>query len=602
MTREQALTRLVEVVHKDARHVWYQRTTDLAALYRKLVTGDGLDDLLKQFVIRETDEAFKQRVALTQHVATTTVRNLMDVFNKVPRSNYQRIVTHGEKKDDKRTKELEGRFDIFWGIRSLDDYVKTRWLEINAIDPNLFIVVEFKAFDNRVERASPYPFEVSSSQAVDYSRENNILQYLVVKTEMALQTKEKPDGKGDKYTVYLENETFTLSEVDPKTRVVGIKDGEIVFDGEQGWLLSKKRLYLLEFAIPHNAGRVPAVQAGYSRDPWTGGQTFVSPYESAVPLIKKSIKVNSELDITMSQQVFPHRLQYMPKCAAQGCINGFTENGDQCTTCKGTGHSSVTSAMEVMYVKMPKEPEDMIDLEKLLVFKGPPMDVVEFQDKYVDKLTASCKAVVFNSESFTQTQLHNTATGQMLDRDNIQDTLLTCAMGFAETWKFLATTTAIFTELDKGLDARLIFSKDFKLKGITELVADLESAKRSEAGPAVVLNIQDQIARLMYSETPDLYRRWLTQERFNPFSGMSETQISLALSDPAVPERYKVRYLMLGVIFSELEVEEPGFYLLAYEAQAALVEQKVKMYMEESKAAQKPIIQLPPVATGINAN
>ena len=39
--------------------------------------------------------------------------------------------------------------------------------------------------------------------------------------------------------------------------------------------------------------------------------------------------------------------------------------------------------MEVIYIKMPKHPEDIIDLEKLLVFKGPPIDVVEFQDKYV---------------------------------------------------------------------------------------------------------------------------------------------------------------------------------------------------------------------------
>lgn len=605
-TREQALVRLVEVVHKDKRHAWYQRTVELAALYRKLVTGDGLDELLQRFVSRETDAAFAQRIALTQHTVTTTTKNVMDVFYKVPRSNYQRILSHGGTTDDKPTAALEDRAKVFWGTRNLDNYVQTRWLEMNATDPNAFVVVEFKPFDYRYERASPYPFEVSSAQCVDYKYENQVLQHLIVKTEIPLPTKEKPEGMGDKYTVYLADETITLVEIDPASRPqIGQEEGVLQTTPTGGFLLSKKRWYSLSFAVPHSAGQVPAKQVGYARDAWTGGQTFVSPYDAAVPLLKKSIKVNSELDITMSQQVFPHRLQYMPKCGARDCHDGYTANGEMCDTCKGTGHASITSAMDVIYVKLPKEPADIIDLEKLLVFKAPPVDVITFQTEYVDKLTAGAKSAVFNSESFTQTQIQETATGKMLDRDNVQDTLYTCAMGYADMWQFLVQMTATFTQLDKDLEARLVFSKDFKLKGLTEYIADLESAKRSEAGAAVIQNIQDNIARLMYSENPEQYRKWATQERFNPFSGMSSDMVSLSLSDPAVPERYKVRYMMLGVIFNELEEENDNLYLLAPDKLAELVEAKVKAYMDESKQAQKPVFALPQGGNGkeaINAN
>lgn len=589
------MARLVEVVHQGKRHAWYQRTVDLAALYRKLYTGDGLDSLLQQFVSRESDAAFSQRVALTQHIVTTTAQNIMDVFYKVPRANYQRVLTHGGNADDNKTVEFEERARIFWGTKTLDNYVQTRWLEMNATDPNGFIVVEFEAFDYRTERAAPYPFEVSSEQAVDYTYKNSILQYLIVKIPISLPTKERPDGTGDKYTVYLQNETFTLVEIDPAMRPAGLAEQEGVWQyvgTESAYLFSKKHWYYLTFAIPHNAGRVPAKQVGYSRDAWSGGQTYVSPYNKAVPLLKKSIKVNSELDITMSQQVFPHRLQYMPKCTAQGCLDGRDANGHTCGTCNGTGYASITSSQDVIYLKLPKEPQDVLNLEKILVFKGPPMDVVEFQDKYVDKLTAGCKAAVFNSESFTQAQVQETATGKMLDRDNVQDTLYTCAIGYAETWQFLVEMTATFTDLGKDLEARLIFSKDFKLKGVTELVADLEAAKRSEAGPTVIHNIQEQIARLMYADAPELYRKWETQERFNPFSGMSEAAVSLALSDPAVPARYKVRYLMLGVLFSELEAENPNFYLMPADAQAKEIEAKVKAYMDEG-ATGKPTFTLP---------
>ncbi len=590
MTQQQALVRLIEVV-KGKRHKNYDRTVALAALYRKLYTGDGIDDLLQRFVARESDAAFAQRKALTVHVVPTTAKNIMDVFYKVPRSNYQRVLRHETAEaEPKPTVELDSRLRTFWGMRSLDAYVQTRWIEMNATDPNAFLVVEFDEFDYRTERAAPYPFEVSSVQAVDYSYQNAVLKHLIVKTQIALPTKDKPDGTGDKYTVYLENETMVLVEIPKDIVPFGLleKDGGFQLYADGLYLCEKKRWYRLSIAIPHNAGRVPAKQVGYTRDPWTDGQTYVAPYDKAVPLLMKSIKVNSELDITMSQQVFPHRLQYMPKCGVQDCHDGYMPNGQQCGTCKGTGHASITSAQDVIYIKMPKNPTEIIDLEKLLAFKGPPMEVVQFQAEYTESLTAAAKAVVFNSESFTRQQIQDTATGKMLDRDNVQDTLYTCAQGFAETWKFLVDLTAIFTGLDKGLTAKLVFSKDFKLKGITELVADLEAAKRSEAGPAVIQNIQEQIARIMYADAPDMYRKWEAQERFNPFSGMSETAVSLALSDPAVPARYKVRYLMLGVIFSEIEAESPGFYKMPGEMQGRIIDQKVQAYMAEGSTA-KPV-------------
>lgn len=594
MTREEALIRIVEVIHKDARHVWYQRTVELSRLYRKLVTGDDLDSLLKPFVRREDDASFKQRVDLTQHVVTTVAENIMDVFNKVPRANYQRILDHGGKTDDPKTTELENAVSRFWGRKSADDYMKTRWLEMNATDPNGFVVVEFKPFDNTKERAKPYPFEVTAEQAVDYLFDNNVLQYLIVETPLKYETRE---GKkmGKRYTVYLENETFVFEQIDQKSTTAILKEG-VLMPSESGALLkTKDRLFVARFSTPHNAGRVPAKQVGYQRDQWTGGQTHVAPYEAAVPLLLKSIKVNSELDITMSQQVFPHRLQYMPKCTAQGCLDGYLANGGKCASCNGSGHESITSSQEVIYFSMPKRGEDMVDLEKILVFKGPPIDVVKFQSEYVDKLTAGCKAAVFNSESFTQAQIQGTATGQMLDRDNVQDTLYTCAQGFAEMWQFLVEMTAEFTDLSADLDARIIFSKDFKLKGLSELITDLETAKRSGAGPAVIRHIQEQIARLIYSDTPDLYNEWAIQEKFNPFSGFSEEQITMALASPSVPARVKTRFYMFGLLFSEVESETDNFYRLPEEKQKELIEAKVKAYMDEAGANEPPVIKIPAV-------
>lgn len=600
LNKEQALQRLIQVVSKGARHPWYERTTELADLYRKLVTGDGLDNLLRQFVQRESADAFKERVKLTQHVVTTVTKNIMDVFYKVPRSNYQRILEHLGDSSERMTAELEGVMSTFWGVRNLDEYVQTRWLEMNATDPNGFVVVEFKPFDNQRERAKPYPYEVTSHEAVDYKYENNVLQYLTVKTSFSLPINLKKDKVGDNYALYLQNETLNLQEIDPATVTTSLIENQFVPTENGQYLLSNKRVYFLTESIPHNAGRVPAKPVGYLRDAWTNGQTFVSPYDSAVPLLLKSVKVNSELDITMSQQVFPHRLQYMPVCKADGCHKGRLAEGGICGSCKGTGHDSITSAMDIIYFTMPRDAADIIDLEKVLVFKGPPIEVVQFQKDYVTDLTAGCKAVVFNSESFSKMQISGTATGELLDRDNVQDTLYSCAKGFSDTWGFYVWMTADFADLSKGLNAKLVFSKDFQLKNMSELISDLEAAKRSEVGPAVIQHISNDIARLMYSEDPQQYNEWWVKESFNPFSGMSADMIALALSDPAVPQKYKTRYLMLGVIFSELENEVEGFYQFKKTEQARLIDEKVMSYMNETKPV-APAITLP-INTPANAN
>jgi len=594
LNREQALARLAAVVSKGERHPWYDRTIELASLYRKLVTGDGLDDLLRQFVQREDDASFKQRKILTHHVVTTTVKNLMDVTRKVPRANYQRVL---QAETAKSAEVLEASLKSFWGSKSVDDYIKTRWLEVNATDPNAFVVVEFKPFDNNIERAKPYPYEVSSTEAVDYSIENNTLQHLTVKTAFSLPTKADKKAIGERYTEYLADETFVLQQVDHTAQEINlqIEDGAYILfeDGSGGWFRSGKKLFSLYFTTPHNAGFVPAKRFGYQRDSWTNGLTFVAPFDAAVPLLLKSIKGNSEMDLTMALRAFPFRLGYAPKCDAVDCYNGYTNDGSAtCTTCKGSGHKSVVSAQEKLVLTLPKSADMLFDLDKLVVFKSPSVGILAFQQQYVDGLTASCKSAMFNSDVFTKQQVSDTATGKRIDLDNVYDTLFDCALGMGEAWAFLVSTSANFMQLDKGLRAELIFAKDFKLKGLTDLLDDLESANRSEAGPEVKRAIHTDLARLIFADNAYDYARWDAKTRINPFSGYSETQVALALYDPSVPQRYKTLYLMLGAIFDELESDavasNKDFYMVAPAEQRRLVNDKVASYLAET--AQRPTL------------
>ena len=75
-----------QIVTDDTRHQDYARVTKLADMYYAFITGEGLDDMMKTFSMRETPEAFEQRKAITEHVIPSVVSNITSVERKVPRS------------------------------------------------------------------------------------------------------------------------------------------------------------------------------------------------------------------------------------------------------------------------------------------------------------------------------------------------------------------------------------------------------------------------------------------------------------------------------------------------------------------------------------
>lgn len=598
-TREQALTRLIEVVADGKRHPYYDRTRQLAGLYRKLVTGDGLDELLRQFTMRESAQAFKQRVDITQHVVTSVVANIMDVFYKIPRSNYNRVCEY-DKEHKAKQEPLNEIMKAFWGTKTLDEWFKTRWFEMIQTDPNAFVVTEFAPFDPaRGERAMSYPFEVDSESAVDYQYDNNVLQHLIVRSTFPMPKGKKSDGVGEKYTLYLANETMTLTEVETSPLLPSPPQERQFYEVDGGALIRfQKRVFFLLINQPHNAGTVPAFQVGYARDQWTGGATFVAPFEKCVPMLLKTIKSNSELDLTMALSAFPFRAEYAPACTAEGCIDGHLSNGDTCHSCKGTGHQSVTSAQEKLVLTLPKRGDELLDLEKLVVFKSPSVDIMKFQQDYIDALTRRAKSIVFNSDIFSRSEIADTATGKNIDLTNVYDTLFPCAQGYAEKWRFQVYAVARFADLQKGLTAMLVFSKDFKLKDLAALLSELESANRSDAGPVVIRNIQADIARIVYADNPKEYHAWEVREMFNPFSGQTSDKITIALSSASVPNRLKVQYLLLGTIFDDLEFEAAqdgqSFYLLPSDVQRTKVVEKVQSYIAEAQGATRPVLAVNP--------
>lgn len=542
-----------------------------------------MQPLMRQFNRRENDEAFKQRILITQHITKSVFQNLMKPAFKVPRSNSaRRILFYRDDVESKNQHELENVLAKFDGDDSLDSYMETQYIQANHVDPNSFIIVEWEQFDGRKERARPYPFEVSAHEAIFFEYKKNILQYLVIKQKY--QDTENLDLGREitAYTKYGINESIRLISVDDEEIIKKILPvgEEIKIAGITYIKIPETEEVFIVQRFKNTLGFVPAIRAGFRRDVVTDGRTMVSAIDEAIPILMKLVKANSELDLTMALHAFPQKVQYVPACKNKNCLKGKLINGDTCRTCKGSGIQQSASAQEIVDVEMPKTKEDMINLGDLVKYHSPEVDLVKFQDEYVKSLMAMAKDARFNSDVFSRKEVAETATGKNIDLQNVYDSLWGDAVAYRKTWRFLVKTVASVTDLIEGLIWDYKFSRDFKMKTLNDLYFDLKLIADSKADEFVKDSIQNDIAQLMYAESELELKRFKTKKAFFPYSGKRLEEIMYIVTTVDRKDFHKVLWESYGWIFDDIELEEAdkgkNFYDYKKSKQKSVIDKKVK--------------------------
>jgi len=609
MTAEKTLLRFFEVAKFDLKHKHYGRTVTKAKLYNQLVTGEGLDKLLRRFVRRENKQLFEQRVRLTQHIVTAVSANLLASFYKVPRSNAaRRTLMYKDDDGGKKIKEFEALLDKFNGSFSFDDYLATRLIDLGATDPNAFLGLEWDAFDNEVELIAPRPFEIYSDMAVDYKEKNKILQYLIVKQATTFR-KEKVETiiadeggeiikdpttgltSGSRFTLYDKNQTHTLTQV-PNYELgqAVLKDDRLTKVGKRVFIRLKGRTFEYVAYTPHNCDAVPAMRVGWNYDLATNGETYVNPLHSVEPYLLKTVKTNSELDLVAALLAFPQLIRYNVKCQDIKCYKGEYENGSKCNTCGGTGmRATAPSAQDAIELPLPNSREEMLPLGDVAKYLYPEVNIIKWQEEYIEKLTEKAKRMLFNSDTFSPKQVAETAHGRNLDMQNVYDTLYSFSIHYSRTWTYGIKLMSKLADRQTDLIYRHSFGKDFKFKTLDGLIADLKVV--DEIGdPHLKRHIKDDIAAIMYSENQTELMRYKLMEFYNPFSGKSEDEINYLLGSNLVPLKAKVLYANSGAIldnielrFAKVENKRGDFYNLKRSEQIAEIDIEVDSIIDQIK-------------------
>ena len=592
------LTKFKKKKSSNKKHADYQRTVDLAKEYKAHVSGVGIDDYLKRFAKREDEEMFEQRKRLTNSISQSVASSLQKPFYKVARNkNVKKKFTL--KGDKTREEIVQKMISGFYGTnelntKGLDFWLKNRFIELTFTDPNAFVVIEWEAKPENVP-LEPYPYEVNSIDAYDYIYKHGVLNELFTRQSETIIYLDKDGAEKEKVV-----DAFTLYEIGSSLKVVEycpkyFEAKGIVIDETRQVTFVENEIHFIATYNETNLDFIPAFRVGYIRDTATDGRTFVNPFESAMPYFRKALKAVSELDLSITLHTFPQKLQYVTKCKGKGtkkCNNGMV-SGTQtvCSECKGSGLQIHTSGQDTIYFPLPDTPDEMFDLDKILVYKQPPIDLIKFQDDYVRNLKKDAHLSVYNSNMFLaeDPQFAKTATEVNTNTQGIFDTLFPYTEKFSEVWK---TAVKVFVRLSGFLtDFELIhiFPTDLEIKTVAVLMAELKLANESEAPSYFRDAILEEIANQVY-EGDELGReKHFTRHKFFPFSGKTETEIQFLMASPYVSNFTKVLYANFEAIFTDIEKAVPNFYKLNYNLQWEKLNEFVKPYLEEINSQNEPL-------------
>ena len=587
MKQLDAINLVKDIIQNAYRHKSYQRTVDLAAEYRAFITGDGIDDYLKQVKIREDDDTFKLRKEITVNITETLCGLVIDPQYKLPRSNsIEKKLFYQDDDVEKLRQFTDVKNKFYEGNRSVEDYMATVWVELNNLDPNTFVVLDWKTNKSN-ERIQPYPVEYPAEQVYHFNKKGGVLQWICLHRDEEGADPEMYLLYGQDFTVvFTRKQDFKWEN--NKADIIFYQEFPVQdFENPVAVMKNTDDYYDVYVLKPHDLGFVPGIFVGFNTDLRTR-RSFVSPIHKGQPILKKIVKLNSEFDITLSKHAFQQKIQYGSPCA--DCYgNGKTLEGSVCKSCHGTGNDPKEehqSGMDTLIIPRPRDPNDLFDLSKLIHYVPADVRIPKFQYETLLNEMKRHKEAVYNSNVFSTKEFTETAYSKNVDLQNVYDALWPMAQAYARAFNFLIEAIARITDLDKNLIHNLTFRKDFKMKSLTDLYQDLSTVGTSNADEFVKKDIENDIAHIMYEDDPRSLKKYNTLRHFSPFQGKTKDEIKLILTSPTLcTKRVKVLYANFSYIFDELELEfgrkEIDFYYLSIDKQKKALDKKVASMIEE---------------------
>jgi hypothetical protein len=252
---------------------------------------------------------------------------------------------------------------------------------------------------------------------------------------------------------------------------------------------------------------------------------------------------------------------------------------------------------------MPDDLNNMPDLSKLLYYVSPDVSILAWQQQYKNELIAQARRDFIGNDSYDQNKVQSvsqTATETILTQQNKNNPVYKFFKFYAEYWEFVVYAVADITGKRDGLNAQIFVGKDLKIKTVGELTIELQEAYKT-GDRTLIASIRWDILRAVTLDSPGDFIEMQAQADFDPFPVASPDERMALSTDTNVPLAKRVLNANFGWIFGEIEMENPGFYRLTFEAKRLIVDAKVQSIIDENKAA-APRISIPVIGNPVIPN
>lgn len=575
MNNTEALNLLFTLALKgeSAYHPGYKWSVEYSEDLKAYFGGVNVDKKMRIFARRETEDLFQQRKEITAEVQSALGMMLEKPVAKIERSNWQKYVVVDSDEDGSKAREFEKEQLNRFGPKGLFPYTFERLRYWNIYDPNCFVAIDIKPFDNSKEKAKPYPVEITSDQAIDFKYDQADLLYLACLQER--------DGL-KRFTLYQPIQTVVLQQITDEEKktylVLPAQDQPFPENVEDGALVNiSNKFYKAIIPLPHQYDKTPAVRAGYIDNPMDDGRTKLSIFHPALPFAKKLLKTNSEVDLTTALVGSPIPIRFGDKCDADGCNKGYDRaSGAKCGTCNGTGKKvRPTSVAEEIVVEFPDSKEDLItELSNMFAYAHFPPEAAELLITRLDWCLEKSYWFLYGTELTTKSEVAQTARFHSAAEQSKNDALWSYSKHTSFACGYISKVIASFTFVPGGFAQPLIPS-NLRFEISYDAFDELKTARDAGASIDACAVLQMRVMDVILQDDPEALKRAKIEDQFNPFRGASESQIIVMLNSPFVSDEKKLFYLNKSDIVSELANKNPLFYSLTYEKQKALIDAKV---------------------------
>lgn len=568
---------LYKVIYEDHHHPHYAHKDRLRKWNMAIATGDDQREMIVRWRQKESNEQKEQRIRVYNSRTPQVWNKTKSYFYEVHRTEdfKEELEYQGEDQSSKEAKTavVEAQ-KKFYGNQSVREYLHETQIDRNFLDPNDWLIVEWRNEEDADESDIDFfPFEAASQNVLDFRRDYGDLEYLVVrKSVKILQGEERKDGW--KYTLYGKNWSVDAFKVDESFKYEQNIDSAKTHIGKNG-----------RFKYYTYANQLDEVQAypfGYLNHPKYGDWIKVTPFFVSKTNIDRLVQRTSTLDISIACHGFLQKFIYANPCTyvSESEDEGYLKCEDghlgsrECPKCHGSGMQVHASDQDVVYLPLPEGDAQVIPLSNLVYYANIDKAMVELQREEVKVAIRDCLSTIFNENVFEKSEVVTTATENMLNWRSVNNTLSPYADHDAAMYEFIIRIIAKVKNVYDSIVHSFSYPADYHLESLNEMMMIRAAAIESQAPYSVLMNIDVQILRKQVKDDSKKVLNWQAYQKFKPFTDVSESDKIMVMATLAPDHPAIVRYYNFRTITTELNEEYPEFYALGYDAQKQLIEAK----------------------------